>query len=216
MVRETYGLLEAAIRCREWLPRLRHDGQRLVLCALVMFSDKRGVSDPSAGQVGKLIGRSEVTVRRIFHELRSDCERNACAISHIGVTHAVGRRTTFTTGGNPKGGFVYQWAISPVPPDHQDDQLEPVDNNSQVITNRAPGDLETPPTRSSRRSVSESEYLNDPPNQKSIYQQLENLRKQGLTWTQAFNEINSETSTTSTMDEAVANLAAAFDFEEVS
>ena len=164
MARETYGLLEAAIRCREWLPRLRHDGQRLVLCALVMFSDKRGVSDPSAGQVGKLIGRSEVTVRRIFHELRFDCERNLCAISHVGVIHAVGRRATFTTGGNPKGGFVYQWAISPIPGDHKDDQVESVDNDSQLITKPAPGDHETPSTRSSRRSVPESEYLNDSSN----------------------------------------------------
>ncbi len=216
MARETYGLLEAAIRCRGWLPRLRHDGQRLVLCALVMFSDKRGVSDPSAGQVGRMIGRSEVTVRRIFHELRSDCERKACAISHVGVIHAVGRRTTFTTGGNPKGGFVYQWAISPIPGDHVDEQLEPVDRESQVITKAGPGDHETPPTRSSRRSVSESEYLNNSSNQKSIYQQLENLRKQGLTWNEAFNEINSETSTTSSMDKAVANLAVAFDFEELT
>ena len=145
MARETYGLLEAAIRCREWLLRLRHDGQRLVLCALVMFSDKRGVSDPSAGQVGKMIDRSEVTVRRIFHELRSDCERNACAVSRVGAIDAVGRRTTFTTGGNPKGGFVYQWSISPFPGDHQDEQVESVDNDSQLITKPAQCDHEIRP-----------------------------------------------------------------------
>lgn len=158
MARETYGLLEAAIRCRQWLPRLRHDGQRLVLCALVMFSDKNGVADPSARQVGEMIGRSDVTVRRIYHELRADCERDECSADHVGAIQHVGNRTTFTTGGDAKGGFVYKWSISP--PDQSYDRVVLEGSDAQVVTKPAPGGHETPPTRSPRRSVSESEYLN--------------------------------------------------------
>ena len=123
MARETYGLLEAARRARDWMPHLKHDGQAIVLAAIVFYTDAAGVSDPSGWQAG-MGRRSDISARRIFGELEE-----------LGVIQEVGTRPTFNESGRPKGGKVKMWSICPT--DHLDDQ---VGNASQPITKRLPTD----------------------------------------------------------------------------
>ena len=199
MARETYGLLEAARRARGWMPRLKHDGQAIVLAAIVFYTDKAGVSDPSGWQAG-MGRRSEISARRIFGELED-----------LGVIQQMGTRPTFNKSGRPKGGRVRMWSVCPT--DHLDDQVGVV---SQPITDNVPTDHETAPNRSPGRSPLNTESLNS-----DAYEKYEKLRQQGVDPGKAAfetfgNPDRTETASASDMDDALNNLAAHFDFTEVT
>jgi len=64
-----FGIVEAAQRAREWMPRLNTPGQRLLLAGLVVYTGADSVAHPSVGQLSEFTGYQPRSVSRILAEL---------------------------------------------------------------------------------------------------------------------------------------------------
>ncbi len=100
MAEETYGVVEAQRRFREWMPYLKTLGQRAVYGALLSFFSIDGTATPTASQLAKLVRMHPASVRKIMRQLEE-----------IGAVVRVGERPNLTAAGVARGGRIPVFSI---------------------------------------------------------------------------------------------------------
>lgn len=97
---DTYGVIEAQRRFRDWAPELKTLGQRAVYGALLGFFSVDGTASPTYGQLAQLVGMHPSSVRKIIGQ-----------IEEIGAVMRVGDRPILSASGLAHGGRVVIWSF---------------------------------------------------------------------------------------------------------
>lgn len=100
MARETYGIIEAQRRFREWMPHLSNEGERTVYGALLSYFGMDGKATPTAAQLASLTDYQSRSVRRILQRLEK-----------AGALMRVGSRPVADSHGLARGGSIPIWTI---------------------------------------------------------------------------------------------------------
>ena len=140
---DTYGIIEALRRTRQWTPLLKTEGQRLVLLALASFCGTDGQIQPTSRQVADVTGYRSRSVRRIIPQLE---DRGAIA--------RIGERPVIDSDGIARGGRIIIWTI-PIGPS------EDLVGDSQEDSNRIPIGAEPNPNRTLRGTTLKVEKLKE-------------------------------------------------------
>ena len=135
---DTYGVVEAQIRFRQWMPQLKTTGQRAVYGAMLGYFGIDGRATPTARQLAALTRFTSRSVRRIIVQLEE-----------IGALMRVGERPVVSSDGVARGGRVVIWSI-PIGPledlvgEEPQEDREPVPIGPRSTPNRTP---EGPPLK---------------------------------------------------------------------
>ncbi|MEX1037866.1 MAG: hypothetical protein WDZ96_03305 [Acidimicrobiia bacterium] len=97
---DSYGIVEAQRRCRDWMPLLKTTGQRAVYGAMLAFFSIDGTSTPTNTQLAEVVGMHPSSVRKILGQLET-----------IGALMRVGDRPVMSSAGVARGGRIVIWSI---------------------------------------------------------------------------------------------------------